>query len=93
MLDQEKDITTGTTPLQVRGRFWQDTRSGPRGHQLMTKEFADTIPAIGTNESVKNFDDILAPAKLFSPYNGWRWASSRGSRRKRVTSTWPSWQK
>ena len=106
MLDQEKDITTGTTPHQVRGRFWQYTHSGPRGHQLMTKELADTIPPLYANDGADDPDAVVARLKLFSPYNGWRWyitggtrrpgcasASSRGSRRKRATSTWPSWQK
>ncbi len=29
--------------------------------------------AIGANENVADHDAVLAPAKLFSPYNGWRW--------------------
>ena len=37
---------------------WRDNPSGRRRHKLMTKELGDTIPA---------------PAKLFCPYNGWRW--------------------
>ena len=35
MLDQQGNATTTTT--------WQDNHSGPRGHQLMTKELAETI--------------------------------------------------
>ena len=46
---------------------WQDNHSGRRRHKLMTKELGDTIPAIGANESVEDHDDVLAPAKLFSP--------------------------
>ena len=39
----------------------------------MTKELADTIPPLYANENVDDHDAVLAPAKLFSPYNGWRW--------------------
>ena len=52
---------------------WQDNHSGRRRHKLMTKELGDTIPAIGANESVEDHDDVLAPAKLFSPYSNWTW--------------------
>ena len=62
-----------TAPHEVRGRLWQDNHSGQRGHKLMAKELGDTIPAIGANENVKDYDDVLAPAKLFSPFNGWTW--------------------
>ena len=62
--------TTGTTKAAA---IWRDNHSGVRGHALMTKELGDTIPALYTNEHVKNFDDVIAPAKLFSPYAGWRW--------------------
>ena len=52
---------------------WQDNHSRYRGHKLMTKELGDTVPAIGANQDADDFDGVLAPAKLFSPYNGWRW--------------------
>ena len=52
---------------------WQDNHSWRRRHKLMTKELGDKIPAIGANENVEDHDDVLAPAKLFSPYTGWRW--------------------
>ena len=65
MLDEKGNAMTTTT--------WQDHHSGPRGHKLMTKELADTIPPLYTNENVDDPDAVLAPAKLFSPYNGWRW--------------------
>ena len=65
MLDEKGNAMTTTT--------WQDNHSGPRRHKLMTKELGATIPAIGANESVDDHDAVLAPAKLFSPYNGWRW--------------------
>ena len=64
---------TVTTPHQVRGRLWQDAHSELRRHKLMTKELGDTIPALGANGNVEDYDDVLAPAKLFSPYTGWRW--------------------
>ena len=54
-------------------KTWQDNHSGHRGHKLMTKELGATIPAIGANENVDDHDAVLAPAKLFSPYNGCRW--------------------
>ena len=57
--------TTATT--------WQDPKGGPRRHRLMTKEIGDTIPALYANEHVEDYDSVLALAKLFSPYNGWRW--------------------
>ena len=59
--------TTTTTTM------WQDNHSGLRRHKLMTKELGDTIPALYANENVADYDAVLAPAKLFSPYNGWRW--------------------
>ena len=39
----------------------------------MTKELGNKIPKIGANEDVDDYDDVLARAKLFSPYTGWRW--------------------
>ena len=62
MLDEKGNATT-----------WQDYLSGLRGHKLMTKELGATIPAIGANEDAADYDDVLAPAKLFSPYIGWTW--------------------
>ena len=62
--------TTGTTTTAT---VWRDKHSGVRGHALMTKELGDTIPALYANENVRNYDDVLAPAKLFSPYTGWTW--------------------
>ena len=53
--------------------MWQDAHGGVRGHELMTKELGDTIPALYTNEHVANFDDVLAHAKLFSPFSNWTW--------------------
>ena len=53
--------------------MWQDNHSGRRGHQLMTEKLADTIPALGANENARDYDEVLALAKLFSPYNGWTW--------------------
>ena len=64
MSDENANITTTT---------WQDPNSGPRRHKLMTKELGDTIPAIRSTANVENSDDVLARAKLFCPYNGWRW--------------------
>ena len=62
--------TTGTaTPSTV----WQDKHSGVRGHALMTKEVGETIPALYANENVKDYDDVLAVAKLFSPFSNWTW--------------------
>ena len=65
MSDPKETTTTAT--------IWQDNHSGPRGHKLMTRELGDTIPAIRTNENVKDYDTVLAPAKLFSPYSNWTW--------------------
>ncbi len=65
MLDQKEKAMTATT--------WQDNHSGLRRHKLMTKELGDRIPVIGANENVGDYDAVVAPAKLFSPYNGWRW--------------------
>ena len=52
---------------------WQDNHSGLRRHKLMTKELADTLPALYANENVEDHDAVVARVKLFSPYNGWRW--------------------
>ncbi len=57
----------GTTTI------WQDAHSGPRGHKLMTVELGKNIPALRANENAADPNAVLAPAKLFSPYNGWRW--------------------
>ena len=65
MTDKNGTITTGTT--------WQDAHSGLRRHKLMTKELGEKIPALRANENVADPDAVLAPAKLFSPYTGWRW--------------------
>ena len=61
----------GTTTTAVT--MWRDNHSGLRRHKLMTKELGDTIPALYANENVADYDAVLAPAKLFSPYNGWTW--------------------
>ncbi len=53
--------------------MWQDHRSGKRGHELMTRKLADTIPALYANERVADYDTVLARAKLFSPYSQWTW--------------------
>ena len=52
---------------------WEDRHAGKRGHQLMTKKLADTIPTIYANEKVADYDTVLAHAKLFSPYSNWTW--------------------
>ena len=53
--------------------MWQDRRSGLRGHALMTKELGEKIPAIYANKNVESYDDVLAAAKLFSPFSNWTW--------------------
>ena len=63
----DKNGTTTTTTM------WQDNHSALRRHKLMTKELGETIPALYVNENVENTDDVMAHAKLFCPYNGWRW--------------------
>ncbi len=65
MSDHKGTTTTTAT--------WQDRHSGKRGHQLMTEKLADTIPAIGATENVRDYDDVLPRAKLFSPYSNWTW--------------------
>ncbi len=52
---------------------WQDIHSGKRGHQLMTEKLADTIPPIGATENAADYDEVLARAKLFSPFSNWTW--------------------
>ena len=64
MTDQKETATT---------TMWQDNHSGKRGHQLMTRELADAIPDLGANANVADCDNVLAPAKLFSPYTNWTW--------------------
>ena len=63
-------ITTPTTPPAA---IWRDRHSARRGHQLMTRTLAAQIPPIGANDQVADLDAIIVPAKLFSPYTGWRW--------------------
>ena len=64
MTDQKETATT---------TMWQDNHSGKRGHQLMTRKLADAIPDLGANANVAGCDNVLAPAKLFSPYTNWTW--------------------
>ena len=65
MLDQKGNVTTAA--------IWQDNHSGRRRHKLMTKELADTIPALYANDGADDPDAVVAGVKLFSPYTGWRW--------------------
>ena len=58
---------------ETTATIWHDNHSGKRGHQLMTRKLADAIPALGANANVADCDDILAHAKLFSPYSNWTW--------------------
>ena len=62
-----------TDEKETAATTWEDEHSGKRGHQLMPQKLADTIPALGANENARDYDEVLAPAKLFSPYNGWTW--------------------
>ena len=62
MADEKRTATT-----------WQDTRSGLRGHELMTKELGEKIPALGASQNVGDSDDVVAHVKLFSPYSNWTW--------------------
>ena len=63
------DTSVTTTTATV----WRDKHSGVRGHALMTKEVGNTIPALYANENVKDYDTVLAPVKLFSPFSNWTW--------------------
>ena len=65
MFDEKGNATTATT--------WRDNHSGRRGHKLMTKELADTIPPLYANDGADDPDAVVARVELFSPYNGWRW--------------------
>ncbi|MXZ90489.1 MAG: DUF2958 domain-containing protein [Chloroflexi bacterium] len=58
---------------ETAATMWRDHHSGKRGHQLMTEKLAAAIPALGANADVVDCDDIIAHAKLFSPYSGWTW--------------------
>ena len=73
MSDEKGNAKTATTTHQVRGRLWRDDHSGLRRHELMTKELGETIPPLYANDGADDPDAVLAQAKLFSPYTGWRW--------------------
>ena len=62
-----------TDQKETNATVWEDQFSGKRGHELMTKKVADTIPALYANENAGNYDTVLAHAKLFSPYSNWTW--------------------
>ena len=62
-----------TEAKETATTMWQDDHSGKRGHQLMTRKLADAIPDLGANANVADCDNVLAPAKLFSPYTNWTW--------------------
>ena len=55
--------------------IWQDRFSELRGHKLMTKQLAETIPTLdySDGENKPPFEEQMAYVKFFSPYNGWRW--------------------
>ena len=55
------------------GTVWQDRHSRYRRHKLMTKEIGKKIPPLYANANAADPDDVLAPAKLFSPYSRWTW--------------------
>ena len=65
MPDQQGNATTSA--------IWQNTNSGRRGHKLMTRELANTIPPLYANDGAEDPDAVVARMKLFSPYSGWRW--------------------
>ena len=62
-----------TTGIDTTAAMWRDNHDGVRGHKLMSKELGDTIPALYAHENVPDYDSVLAPAKLFSPYSNWTW--------------------
>ena len=62
-----------TTGITTTATVWQDKHSGIRGHALMTKEAGEKTPALYANENVKDYDTVLAPTKLFSPFSNWTW--------------------
>lgn len=62
-----------TDQKETTATVWEDLHAGKRGHQLMTRKLAETIPAIYANEKVADYDTVLAHAKLFSPYSNWTW--------------------
>ena len=66
-MTQKGNATTAT--------IWRHDRQRPGGdNQLMTKASQDTIPAYRRHRQRRRTTiDVLAPAKLFCPYNGWRW--------------------
>ena len=68
-----------TEEKETTATMWQDNHSGKRGHQLMTKKLADTIPAIGANENACNYSRVL-----------WRFTSKDA--RIRLKSLYPSMQ-
>ena len=62
-----------TDQRETTATMWQDHHSGKRGHPLMTKKLAETIPALYTSENVAGYDTVLAHAKLLSPFSQWTW--------------------
>ena len=62
-----------TTPTAPTAAIWRDRHSARRGHQLMTRQLAERIPALGAHNDVADPGDLLVSVKLFSPYSGWRW--------------------
>ncbi len=64
---------TNATGSTTAAATWQDNHRGVRGHELITKELGDTIPALYANENVRDYNDVLAPAKFFSPFSNWTW--------------------
>ncbi len=70
---KKRTTMTRATPHQARGGLWRDPRSGPRGHELMTKELAGWVPPLYANEKAADQGTVVARVKLFSPYNGWTW--------------------
>ena len=73
MPNKKRNTMTRATPHQGRDTLWQDPHSRPRGHELITRKLADTIPPLYANEKTADQGAVVARVKLFSPYNGWTW--------------------
>ena len=61
------------TGAETAATTWQDPKSGPRRHKLMTKEIADTIPPLYANDGADDPNAVVARVKFFSPYSNWTW--------------------
>lgn len=53
--------------------IWQDPNASVRGHKLLTEEMVRTIPGYRSTADAEDTEELVAHAKLFTPFGNWTW--------------------